>query len=77
MSALEHKDNEGNAEAIYFSRRRRMPEDDLQLNGRKISFANSVKHFGVIFDRRMTRRLNIEKIAAKALGTYITIKSKN
>jgi hypothetical protein len=66
---------------IYFSKRRRMPGDDLQLNGRNISFVNSVKYLGVIFDSRMTWRLNIEKIAAKALGTYIrtysTFKSKH
>jgi hypothetical protein len=48
-----------------------MPGDDLQLNGRNIPFVNSVKYLGVIFDRRMTWRPHIEKIAAKALGTYI------
>jgi hypothetical protein len=48
-----------------------MPGDELQLNGRNIPFVNSVKYLGVIFDRRMTWRLHIEKIAAKALGTYI------
>jgi hypothetical protein len=58
--------------AIYFSKRCRMPRDDLQLNGRNIPFVNSVKYLGVIFDRRMTWRLHIEKIAAKALGTYIS-----
>jgi hypothetical protein len=63
--------NEGKTQAIYFSRRRRMPEDDLQLNGRNIPFVNSVKYLGAIFDRKMTWRLHIEKTAAKALGTYI------
>jgi hypothetical protein len=48
-----------------------MPGDDLQLNGRNIPFVNSAKYLGVIFDRRMTWRPHIEKIAAKALGTYI------
>jgi ABC-type transporter MlaC component len=48
-----------------------MPGDDLQLNGRNILFVNSVKYLGIIFDRRMTWRLHIQKIAAKALGTYI------
>jgi hypothetical protein len=65
------KINKGKTRAIYFSKRRRMPGDDLQLNGRNILFVNSVKYLGVIFDRRMTWRPHIKKIAAKALGTYI------
>jgi hypothetical protein len=58
-------------QAIYFSKRRRMLGDELQLNGRNIPFVNSVKYLGVIFDTRMTWRLHIENPAAKALGTYI------
>jgi hypothetical protein len=65
------KINEGKTQAIYFSKRRRMPGDDLQLNGRNIPFVNSVKYLGVIFHRMMTWRLHIEKTAAKVLGTYI------
>jgi hypothetical protein len=48
------KVNEGKTQAIYFSRRRRIPKDDLQLNGRNITFVNSAKYLGVIFDRRLT-----------------------
>jgi hypothetical protein len=65
------KINEGKTQAIYFSKRRRMPGDELLLNGRNIPFVNSVKYLGVIFDRRMAWRLHIEKPAAKALDTYI------
>jgi hypothetical protein len=65
------KINEAKTQAIYFSKRRRMSRDDLQLNGRHIPFVNSVKYLGVIFDIRMTWRPHIGKIAAKALGTYI------
>jgi hypothetical protein len=65
------KINEGKSQAIYFSRRRRMPGNDLQLNGRNIPFVNSVEYLGVIFDRKITWRLHIDKTAAKALGTYI------
>jgi hypothetical protein len=75
------KSNEGKTQAIYFPKRRRMPGDDLQLNGRNIPFVNSVKYLGVIFDRRMRWRLHIKKTAAKASGTYIrtycTLKSKH
>jgi hypothetical protein len=65
------KINEGKTQAIYFSKIHRMPGDDLQLNGRNTPFVNSVKYLSVIFDRRMTWRSHIEKIAAKALGAYI------
>jgi hypothetical protein len=75
------KINEGKIQAIYFSKRRRISGDDLQLNGRNILFVNSVKYLGIIFDRRMTWRPHIEKIAAKALGryrrTYSIFKSKH
>jgi hypothetical protein len=63
------KNNEGKTQAIFFSRRRRMPEDALQLNGRNVPFVNRIKYLGVTFDRKMTWRLHIEKTAAKALGT--------
>jgi hypothetical protein len=63
--------NEGKTQAIYFSKRSRMPVDDLQLNGRNILFVSSVKYLGVIFDRKMTWGLHIEQIAVKALDTYI------
>jgi hypothetical protein len=56
---------------ICFSKKRKLPGDDFQLNGRKIPFLNRVKYLGVNYDRRMTWRPHIEKIAAKALGTYI------
>jgi hypothetical protein len=47
----------------------------LILNGRNISFANSAKYLGVIFDRRVTWRLHIEMIEAKAFGTFIRMYS--
>jgi hypothetical protein len=67
--------NEGKALAIYFPRRRRLPEDNLQLNDRKISFVKNIKYkyLGIIFDRRTTWILHIETTAATALGTYIKI----
>jgi hypothetical protein len=71
VSALEHKALWREDSAISFSRRRRMPEDDIQLCGRKVPFVSNVKYLGVTFDRRMTWRLHIEKTAAKALGMYI------
>jgi hypothetical protein len=63
--------NEGEIQAIYFSRRLRVPEDMLQLNGRDTPFVNNVTFLGVTFDRRMTWRLHIERTVAKALRTYL------
>jgi hypothetical protein len=60
---------------IYFSRSRRPPESHLTLNGRNIPFVNSIKYLGVIFDKRVTWRLHIERIEAKALKTFIRIYS--
>jgi hypothetical protein len=49
------------------------PESLLTLNGRNIPFVNNVKYLGVIFDKRITWRLHIEKAEAKALRTFIRI----
>jgi hypothetical protein len=45
------------------------------LNGWNIPFVNSVKYLGVLFDKRMTWRLHIQMIEAKAFRTYIRINS--
>jgi hypothetical protein len=37
----------------------RTPEAQLTLNGQNIPFVNHVKYLGVIFDKRITWRLNI------------------
>jgi hypothetical protein len=47
----------------------------LKLNGWNILFVNSVKYLGVIFDIKITRRLHIEMIEAKAFRTFIGIYS--
>jgi hypothetical protein len=69
------KINGGKTHAIYFTRRRRPPDSILTLNGRNIPFVNSVKYLGVIFEERMTWRLHIENIEAKAFRTFITLYS--
>jgi hypothetical protein len=65
------KIDEGKTQAICFSRKRRLTQDELKLNGRNIPFVNNAKYLCVIFDRRTTLILHIEKTAAKAIGTYI------
>jgi hypothetical protein len=65
------KINEGKTQAIYFSRRLRVPEDELQVNGQDVSFVNNATYLGVIFDRKMTWRLHIERTMAMALRTYL------
>jgi hypothetical protein len=67
------KINEDKTRGIYFSRSRRPPESRLTLNGKKknIPFVNSAKYLGVIFDRKITCRLHIEMIEAKAFRTFI------
>jgi hypothetical protein len=65
------KINEGKTWAIYFTRRFRVPDDVLQLNGRDIPFVNNVTYLGLTFDRMMTWRHHIEWTVAKALRTYV------
>jgi hypothetical protein len=48
-------------------------EAHLTLNGQNIPFVNHVKYLGVIFDKRITWRLHIEMIEAKAFRTFIRI----
>jgi hypothetical protein len=51
----------------------RFPEAHLTLNGQNIPFVSHVKYLGVIFDKRITWRLHIEMIEAKAFSTFIRI----
>jgi hypothetical protein len=55
--------------AIYFTRRNRPPDSLLKLNGRNIPCVNGEKYLGVLFDKRMTWRLHIQMIEAKAFRT--------
>jgi hypothetical protein len=61
--------NELKSQAIYFSRRFRVP-DNVQLNGRDIPLANKVTYLGVTFNR-MTWTHHIERTVAKALRRYV------
>jgi hypothetical protein len=65
------KINEGKTQVRYFSRRLRVPDDILQLNGRDIPFANNVTYLSVTFEGRVTLGRHIERTVAKALCTYI------
>jgi hypothetical protein len=56
--------NEDKTWSIYFSHRRAPPESLLTLNGWNIPFLNNVKYIGVIFDKRITWRLHLERIEA-------------
>jgi hypothetical protein len=47
----------------------------LTLNGRIIPFVNDIKYLGVIFDKKITWRLHIQMIEAKAFRTFITVYS--
>jgi hypothetical protein len=51
----------------------RPPEAHLKLNGHNIPFVNHVEYLGVISDKRITWRLHIEMIEAKAFVTFIRI----
>jgi hypothetical protein len=55
------------------SNRLRSPEAHLALNGRNILFVNHVKYLGVIFYKRITWRLGLEMIEAKAFRTRTRI----
>jgi hypothetical protein len=65
------KINEDKTRAICFSHQQRLPNFLVMLNGRNIPFVNSVKYLGIIFDKRMTWRLHIKMIEAKALRVFL------
>jgi hypothetical protein len=69
--------NEDKTRAIYFTYRNRPPDSLLMLNGRNITFVNSVIHLGEIFYKRITStwRLQIQMIEAMAFRTFIRIYS--
>jgi hypothetical protein len=47
----------------------------LTLNGKDIQIVNSIKYLGVIFDKKITWRLHIQMIEAKAFITFIRVYS--
>jgi hypothetical protein len=65
------KINEEKTRRIYFSCSPRPPESQLILNGRNIPFVNNAKYLGVIFGRKISWRLHVEMIEAKAFRTFI------
>jgi hypothetical protein len=65
------KTNEDKTQGIYFSRSRQRPDSHLTLNGRNIPLVNSIKYLNVIFDKKVTWRLHIEMIEAKASRTVL------
>jgi hypothetical protein len=48
------KINEDKTRAINYTRQNRPPDSLLTLNRRNITFVNSLKYLGVLFDKRMT-----------------------
>jgi hypothetical protein len=69
------KINEEKIRVIYFSHRIRSPKSLLRLNGHNISFVNSIKYLGVIFDKNITWKLHIEMVTTKAYRTYMRLYS--
>jgi hypothetical protein len=69
------KINEEKTRAIYVSHRLRPSHTHLTMNGQNITFVKLVKYLGVVFDKRITWRLHIEVIEAKAFRTFIRIYS--
>jgi hypothetical protein len=65
--------NEDMTQAIYFSRRNRLPETSLTFSGRNMPFVNNIKYVCVIFDRKITWRLHIEALEAKAFRTFLRV----
>jgi hypothetical protein len=65
--------SEDKTQTINLSHRLRPPEAHLTLNGRNIPFVNHVKYLGKIFDKRITYRLHIKMIEAKAFRIFIRI----
>jgi hypothetical protein len=61
-------------QAIYFSRRIRPLEAHITLNGQSIPFVSHIKYLCIIFDK-ITWRLYIEMIEAKAFRTFIRVYS--
>jgi hypothetical protein len=70
------KIEEGKPQAIYFSKKLRVPDGVLQLYGPDISFVNNVTYLRINFDRSITRRHHVERTAAKASRTYVKTYSR-
>jgi hypothetical protein len=66
---------EDKTQEIYFSCRRLPPESHHTLTGQNIPFVNIVKYLSVIVDKKVTWRIHIEMIEAKAFRPFLKIYS--
>jgi hypothetical protein len=69
------KINEDKTQGIYFSHSLRVPVSRITLNGKDIPFVNSIMYLGVTFDKKITWRLHIQIIEAKAFRTFSRVYS--
>lgn len=53
-------------EAVLFTRKRRLTEPILTLDGYRVPFSDSVRYLGVWLDKKLTFSTHIDKAAAKA-----------
>jgi hypothetical protein len=60
--------HDGNAQAIDYCRRRKEPEDELQLNEGTISFVDNVQYLSDVFDRNMPWKLLNREGCCQDLG---------
>jgi hypothetical protein len=67
------KINEDKAWALHYSYRIIFPGFLLTQNGRNIPHVRSVNYFGVIFDQKVTWRIKLETVEAKAFKIFIRL----
>ncbi|KAK9869117.1 hypothetical protein WA026_002875 [Henosepilachna vigintioctopunctata] len=58
--------NPEKSKALFLSKRKHRPDEEIQLNGTPIPWTDKAKYLGVIIDRRLTWKSHIDHCTAKA-----------
>jgi hypothetical protein len=69
------KINEDKTRELYVSHHNRLRGFHLTLNEWNSPFVNSVKYLSVIFDKKITWRLDIETVETKAFRMFVRLYS--
>jgi hypothetical protein len=73
VSAGTFKINENKTRVVTITHQLKPTDAHFTLNRRNITFVSHVKYLGVLFDKKVTWKFNIEVVVTKAFRTFIIV----
>lgn len=70
LSRWKIKTNPQKTQAIFFTKRKHFPDNNVQQAGVNIDWTNTVKYLGVTMDRSLTWKPHVDSVIAKAMNKF-------